>query len=62
MSLVDDGHPIRELNIMGTHQSMAWRNPFPWEVFKAQVQTLSEQLSSGIRALDIRVNHKNNKY
>lgn len=62
MSLVDDGFPIRSMNIMGTHQTMGYNDPFPWLVFQSQVQTLSDQLLSGIRAVDIRVFHQNNLF
>jgi hypothetical protein len=62
MSLVDDGLPIREMNILGTHQSMTWTDPCLWNVFRAQVQTLTNQLLSGIRAVDIRVKHNNDMF
>lgn len=62
MSLVDDGFPIREMNILGTHQSMTWTDPCLWDIFRSQVQTLTNQLLSGIRAVDIRVKHKNDRF
>jgi 1-phosphatidylinositol phosphodiesterase len=61
MSLVDDGLPIREINILGTHQSMAWSGSLT-DIFRSQVQTLSNQLLSGMRAVDLRVKHDNDRF
>ncbi len=62
MSLVDDGFPIREMNILGTHQSMTWTDPCLSNIFRSQVQDLTTQLQSGMRAVDIRVKHQNDRF
>lgn len=63
MSLVDDGFPIREMNILGTHQSMAWTDScLGGNIIQTQVQTLTNQLLSGMRAVDVRVKHRNDMF
>lgn len=55
MSTVDDGVPLRQLTILGTHSSMSTGT---WgDAFQTQGSSLSVQLASGIRALDIRCRH-----
>ena len=63
MSLLDYGLLIREMNIVGTHNSLglqncAWLGSFQ----QCQSNSLQIQLESGIRAIDIRVQHLNNRF
>lgn len=60
MSNLDDGIPLRQLTILGTHNSMAtgiWG-----DAFQTQGSSLTTQLASGIRALDIRCRHYQNSF
>ncbi len=60
MSTVDDGVPLRQLTILGTHSSMSTGT---WgDAFQTQGSSLSVQLASGIRALDIRCRHYQNSF
>ena len=55
MGSLNDGIPLRNLNILGTHSSMStgiWG-----DAFQTQSLSLTNQLESGIRALDIRCRH-----
>ena len=54
MSHLPDAVRISELNIPGTHDSCAFRVQYPF-FSKCQAETITEQLHSGIRFLDIRV-------
>jgi 1-phosphatidylinositol phosphodiesterase len=59
MTNLDDGIPIRQMTILGTHSSMSQGT---WgDAFQTQASSITTQLNSGVRALDIRCNHKNNK-
>lgn len=59
MTNLDDGIPIRQMTILGTHSSMSQGT---WgDAFQTQSSSITTQLNSGVRALDIRCNHKNNK-
>ena len=51
---------ISEINIPGTHDSCAFKVQFPL-ISKCQNKTIKEQLTSGIRFLDIRVEKEGNK-
>ena len=60
MSLLDNGIPIRKLSIIGSHSSMstgAWG-----DAFQTQSNSLMGQMKMGIRALDIRCRHYNNRF
>ncbi len=60
MSNLDDGIPLRQLTIIGTHSSMSTGT---WgDAFQTQGSSLSTQLASGIRALDIRCRHYQNSF
>lgn len=60
MSTVDDGVPLRQLTIIGTHSSMSTGT---WgDAFQTQGSGLATQLASGIRALDIRCRHYQNSF
>lgn len=54
MSSLPDTDRLYEINIPGTHDSCAFRVQFPL-FSKCQATTIKEQLNSGIRFLDIRV-------
>jgi 1-phosphatidylinositol phosphodiesterase len=58
MGLLDNGIPIRQMSIIGSHSSMSqgiWG-----DAFQTQSNSLMGQMVMGMRALDIRCNHKNN--
>mgnify|MGYP002078670429 FL=1 len=60
MSGIDDGVPLRQLTIIGTHSSMSTGT---WgDAFQTQGSSLITQLNSGIRALDIRCRHYQNSF
>jgi 1-phosphatidylinositol phosphodiesterase len=60
LSTIDDGVPLRQLTIIGTHSSMSTGS---WgDAFQTQASTLQVQLASGIRALDIRCRHYQNNF
>lgn len=60
MSTIDDGVPLRQLTIIGSHSSMSTGT---WgDAFQTQASSLSVQLASGIRALDIRCRHYQNSF
>ncbi len=54
MTSLPDNTRISEINLPGTHDSCAFRVQFPL-LSKCQNKTIKEQLNSGIRFLDIRV-------
>ena len=54
MSLLGNGTKLTEINIPGTHDSMAVNGGF-WT--KCQTKKLSEQYDMGVRFVDIRVRH-----
>lgn len=57
---IPDTTKISDINIPGTHDSCAFRVQFPL-FSKCQDKTIKEQLNSGIRFLDIRVEKDGNK-
>lgn len=60
MSLFDDGIPLRQMSIIGTHSSLStgiWG-----DAFQTQASSLTVQMEAGFRALDIRCRHKNDKF
>jgi 1-phosphatidylinositol phosphodiesterase len=60
MGLLDNGIPIRQMSIIGSHSSMSqgiWG-----DAFQTQGNSLMKQMVMGMRALDIRCNHKNNAF
>lgn len=58
MGLLDNGIPIRQMSIIGTHSSMSTGT---WgDAFQTQSNSLMGQMVMGMRALDICCNHKNN--
>ena len=60
MSTLDDGVPLRQLTIIGTHSSMSTGT---WgDAFQTQGSSLATQLASGMRALDIRCRHYQNSF
>lgn len=60
MSDIPDTTKISDINIPGTHDSCAFRVQIPL-LSKCQNKTVKEQLNSGIRFLDIRVEKVGNK-
>jgi 1-phosphatidylinositol phosphodiesterase len=60
MSNLDNGIPIRELSIIGSHSSMSTGT---WgDAFQTQSNSLTNQMMMGMRALDIRCRHKDNGF
>ena len=60
MSTIDDGVPLRQMTILGSHSSMSTGT---WgDAFQTQGSSLQVQLASGIRALDIRCRHYQNAF
>ena len=57
---MDDGIPLRKISIIGTHSSLSTGTG--GDAFQTQSSSLSVQLQSGIRALDIRCRHENDKF
>ena len=60
MKNISDSLLVSNINLPGTHDSCAFRVQFPF-LSKCQNQTISEQLNSGIRFLDIRVEKDSDK-
>lgn len=60
MHSLQDSLNIAQINLPGTHDSCAYRVQFPM-LSKCQNTTITEQLNSGIRFLDIRVEKEGNK-
>ncbi len=60
MSSLSDTIKISEINIPGTHDSCTYRVQFPF-LSKCQNSTITEQLNSGVRFLDIRVEKNGEK-
>ena len=55
MSYLNDGIPIKELSIVGSHSTMSQGT---WgDAFQTQASSLTNQMMMGIRALDIRCRH-----
>ena len=54
MTHIPDAYLISEINLPGTHDSCTCRVQFPF-FSKCQQTTIAQQLNSGIRFLDIRV-------
>lgn len=54
MKLLQDNLSISQINLPGTHDSCAYQVQFPL-ISKCQNKTITEQLNSGVRFLDIRV-------
>jgi 1-phosphatidylinositol phosphodiesterase len=59
MSRLRGNKRLGELSLPGTHDSMSTKGG---DISKNQTMTLIEQLNSGIRVLDIRTRHINNKF
>jgi len=58
LGLLDNGIPIRQMSIMGSHSSMSQGT---WgDAFQTQGNSLMGQMVMGMRALDIRCNHNHN--
>ena len=57
---IPDAYLISEINLPGTHDSCTCRVQFPF-LSKCQQTTIAQQLNSGIRFLDIRVEKDNDK-
>ena len=55
MGTLDDGIPLRKLNILGTHCSMS--DGDGGDAFQMQSLSLATQLRTGVRALDLRLRH-----
>jgi len=51
---------IDEIAMPGTHNTMTYTTSLPWAC--CQIWTLEEQLTAGIRFLDIRCHHKKNEF
>ncbi len=64
MAGLDYGLPIREMSILGTHNSVVFDSCFfiTATTQQCQANSLQVQLESGIRAIDIHVKHQNNKF
>lgn len=60
MSQVNNAVPLSSLSIPGSHNSAALYEPFPGTA-KCQDYTVGDQLSMGVRFLDIRLRHCNNQ-
>ena len=60
MSHISNSTKLSEINLPGTHDSCAFRVQFAL-LSKCQTQTITEQLNSGIRFLDIRVEKDSDK-
>ena len=56
---INDSVSLSRLSIPGTHETMAF---FGGPPVRTQVIRLSDQLSGGIRALDIHCRHINNRF
>lgn len=65
-SKISDSVPISSLSLPGTHNTMAYRTvyPIPTEIFGWQCQhnSLQNQLAKGVRYLDLRLEHRHNKF
>ena len=61
MSTVEDGRPLSNLTIPGTHDSAAFYEPFSGTA-KCQNLSLAQQLNAGVRFLDIRCRHFGNSF
>ena len=59
MGELDDGIPLRKLNILGTHCSMS--DGDGGDAFQMQSLSLATQLRTGMRALDLRLRHQSNQ-
>ncbi|RZU47501.1 1-phosphatidylinositol phosphodiesterase [Fluviicoccus keumensis] len=59
MSVLPDGRLLSELNIPGTHDTMA---RYGGDIAQTQSMDLMMQLNSGVRALDIRCRHYYDKF
>ena len=64
MGALDYGLPIREMSMLGTHNSVVFDSCFFITATTQQCQawSLQIQLESGIRAIDIHVKHTSNKF
>ncbi len=60
MKKINDSTPISCINLPGTHDSCTCRVQFSF-IAKCQNQTIENQLNSGVRFLDIRVEKEGNK-
>jgi len=59
MALLDNGIPLRKLSIIGSHSTMSQGT---WgDAFQTQSNSLTKQMTMGMRALDIRCRHMNNQ-
>jgi 1-phosphatidylinositol phosphodiesterase len=61
MSKISEKTLISSLNIPGTHNSGALREPFPGTA-KCQTLSLGQQLEAGVRFFDIRCRHHSNRF
>jgi 1-phosphatidylinositol phosphodiesterase len=60
LGALDNGIPLRKLSMVGSHSSMSQGT---WgDAFQTQANSLSNQLTMGIRALDIRCRHYQNTF
>lgn len=63
MITVPDSVQLSDLSIPGTHDTMAYNNHLIFgDISRTQSMTLEQQLRSGIRYLDIRLNHKGDHF
>jgi 1-phosphatidylinositol phosphodiesterase len=62
MTNFDDGIPLRKMSIVGTHSSASLGGGTLGAYYETQASDLPTQLNSGIRALDMRCSHKNNRF
>ncbi|MDN3578353.1 hypothetical protein QWZ03_16410 [Chitinimonas viridis] len=63
MSRLPDATPISQLSVLGTHDTPTWDViDFNWiHIAKTQSMDIQRQLQAGVRAFDIRCQHKNNR-
>ncbi len=58
MEKVDDHKTINQLSLLGTHDTATWETGY---MARTQSMDITRQLNAGVRAFDIRCQHKNNK-
>lgn len=60
MSKINDDTLLSNVSLLGTHDSMAYKSDLPFSsIVRTQTMNLNQQLNSGIRYFDIRLNYEN---
>ena len=62
MSRLDNDRPLSQISIPGTHDTCAVHNGLSFGFAKCQSWQLKDQLAAGIRFLDIRCRHLNDRF